>query len=263
MFNGLPFGPGVRVMTYEIHALQMMFYYQGHSGLTAHSAIPALLEEVRGSTITCIVFPDDGANKRFSGSFKGNFEIVVCAKQHVPGSTKKIVRVESGDPKGKHVLIVDDMTRSGGTLFECMQAVVRAGATKVSMFVTHADFTDEFWAALYVLRTGTGAAEFNAMFDAFYTTDSVSGMDSNSILQRLADSKDLYVSSIKKLIGSETRPFDKMKHDFEGKFDAMEVSSNEYETLEQWKTKLPALDSFVIMNKFKIISLAGSIVQDL
>jgi len=300
MFNGLPFNPGVRVMTYEIHALPMMFYYQGHSGLTAHSAIPALLKVIgegvpnensltasdtdeivelskadtvllgdnkNYSSVNCIAFPDDGAQKRFSESFKDFcMDIVVCAKQHVSGSTKKIVRVEAGDPDGKHVLIVDDMTRSGGTLFECMQAVIAKGATKVSMFVTHGDFTDEFWVALYLKSCGKDAAQFDSKFDAFYTTDSVSGLSKKFLSQRLVASKHMYVGSLTKMLAEgKASPFDKIRQDFGGNFDRMLTvdNGNEYQALQEWADQLPGFDVANIESKLKIIPLAESIVRDL
>ena len=32
---------------------------------------------------------------------------------------KRIVRLKEGNPKGRHVVIVDDLVQSGGTLIEC------------------------------------------------------------------------------------------------------------------------------------------------
>ena len=42
---------------------------------------------------------------------------IVCAK--VREGDKRIVRIKEGDPKGRHVVIVDDLVQSGGTLIEC------------------------------------------------------------------------------------------------------------------------------------------------
>lgn len=46
----------------------------------------------------------------------GNCQIV-CAK--VREGEQRIVRLKEGDPKGRHVVIVDDLVQSGGTLKEC------------------------------------------------------------------------------------------------------------------------------------------------
>lgn len=34
---------------------------------------------------------------------------------------KRIVRLKEGSPKGRHVVIVDDLVQSGGTLIECQR----------------------------------------------------------------------------------------------------------------------------------------------
>lgn len=42
---------------------------------------------------------------------------VVCNK--VREGDKRIVRIKEGNPAGYHVVIVDDLVQSGGTLIEC------------------------------------------------------------------------------------------------------------------------------------------------
>lgn len=42
---------------------------------------------------------------------------VVCTK--VREGDKRIVRLKEGNPTGFHVVIVDDLVQSGGTLIEC------------------------------------------------------------------------------------------------------------------------------------------------
>lgn len=42
---------------------------------------------------------------------------IVCAK--VREGDNRIVRIKEGDPAGRHVVIVDDLVQSGGTLIEC------------------------------------------------------------------------------------------------------------------------------------------------
>lgn len=98
-----------------------------------------------------VAFPDDGAWKRFHKQFDhfpmvsfgfhkqldyftmpilmnssvtslsslSNFIIwqVVCNKVHE--GDKRIVRIKEGNPAGYHVVIVDDLVQSGGTLIEC------------------------------------------------------------------------------------------------------------------------------------------------
>ena len=41
----------------------------------------------------------------------------VCAK--VREGDQRMVRIKEGDPRGRHIVIVDDLVQSGGTLIEC------------------------------------------------------------------------------------------------------------------------------------------------
>ncbi len=47
------------------------------------------------------------------------WEQVICTK--VRDGDKRIVRLKEGSPKGRHVVIVDDLVQSGGTLIECQR----------------------------------------------------------------------------------------------------------------------------------------------
>jgi adenine/guanine phosphoribosyltransferase-like PRPP-binding protein len=52
---------------------------------------------------------------------------VVCAK--VREGDKRIVRIKEGNPEGRHVVIVDDLVQSGGTLRECQVSTCQASVT--------------------------------------------------------------------------------------------------------------------------------------
>jgi ribose-phosphate pyrophosphokinase len=91
-------------------------------------------------------FPDRGARTRFASKFDGTeggkkYTMVACDKVRV--GNKRIVTLSPGDKKkvkGRFVIVVDDLIRSGGTLLECVNAILAAGALKVGVYGTHADF---------------------------------------------------------------------------------------------------------------------------
>ena len=60
--------------------------------------------------------PGRGKQKRFHNFFS-KYDEVVCTK--VREGDKRIVTIKEGKPVGKHVVIVDDLVQSGGTLIEC------------------------------------------------------------------------------------------------------------------------------------------------
>jgi len=152
MFSSLPnCGRPTRLMVYDIHTLQNRFYLYGNTIASLHCCVPTFLDrlkEKRDDTppIDCIAFPDDGSAKRFASEFgktENNFEIVTCGK--VRSGNDRLVTIQEGDCKGKHVVIVDDLVQTGGTLYECGKKLLENGALSVSAYVTHAVFPKNSW----------------------------------------------------------------------------------------------------------------------
>jgi len=139
MLSGLPHTGGpARVMFYDLHTLQNRFYLHSGAIATMHTTVPLIKDVLkRDNAIGCCAFPDEGAQKRF-GAFFSEHHIVTCGKKRV--GDDRFVVIQDGDPQGKHVLIIDDMVKTGGTLVECAKALMEAGATAVSAFCAHAAF---------------------------------------------------------------------------------------------------------------------------
>eukprot|EP00930_Biecheleria_cincta_P062038 TRINITY_DN47552_c0_g1_i1.p1 TRINITY_DN47552_c0_g1~~TRINITY_DN47552_c0_g1_i1.p1 ORF type:complete len:336 (-),score=37.85 TRINITY_DN47552_c0_g1_i1:94-1101(-) len=167
MLSGLPLHAGspVRIMFYDLHTLQNRFYFHGGAIASLHTAIPLLKKVLSESCdqITGIAFPDEGAQKRFGPMFKDFRNTVTCGKKRI-GSERKVV-IQDGDPSGHHILIIDDMVKSGGTLAECAKALKAAGANSISAYVTHAAFPGE--AFKQFCRGGS-----RHVFEKFYVTNS-------------------------------------------------------------------------------------------
>nr|DAD37619.1 TPA_asm: hypothetical protein HUJ06_008260 [Nelumbo nucifera] len=128
-------GGPTSLVIYDIHALQERFYFSDQVLPCFETGIPLLkqrLNELPDADNISIAFPDDGAWKRFYKQL-----------QHFPmvrEGDKRIVRLKEGNPEGRHVVIVDDLVQSGGTLIECQKVLSAHGAAKVSAYVTHAVF---------------------------------------------------------------------------------------------------------------------------
>jgi phosphoribosylpyrophosphate synthetase len=112
-----------------------------------------------------IAFPDDGAYKRFHGKLDAFGEPVVCTKRR-EGNKRKVV-INDGEPAGRHVVIVDDLVQTGGTLLECAKALRDAGADKVSAYVTHAVFPHDSWTKF------VGTAGSLPPLEHFFITNSI------------------------------------------------------------------------------------------
>jgi hypothetical protein len=89
---------------------------------------------------------------------------------------KRIVRLKEGAPRGRHVVIVDDLVQSGGTLLECAKLLQVTGAAAVSAFATHGVFPDGSYKRFLSADAGAGAGGSGragtAAFRYFWITDS-------------------------------------------------------------------------------------------
>lgn len=147
ILSNIPISRGgpTSLVIFDIHALQERFYFGDNILPCFESGIPLLkkrLQQLRDSDNISIAFPDDGSWKRFHKQLQ-HFPTIVCAK--VREGDKRIVRIKEGDPRGRHVVIVDDLVQSGGTLIECQKVLAAHGAAKVSAYVTHGIFPNRSW----------------------------------------------------------------------------------------------------------------------
>lgn len=147
ILSNIPISRGgpTSLVTFDIHALQERFYFGDNILPCFESGIPLLkkrLQQLPDSDNISIAFPDDGAWKRFHKQLQ-HFPMIVCAK--VREGDQRIVRLKEGDPTGRHVVIVDDLVQSGGTLIECQKVLAAHGAAKISAYVTHGIFPNKTW----------------------------------------------------------------------------------------------------------------------
>ncbi|KAL2543270.1 Ribose-phosphate pyrophosphokinase 3 [Abeliophyllum distichum] len=147
ILSNIPISRGgpTSLVIFDIHALQERFYFGDNILPSFESGIPLLLNRLQklpDSDNIAIAFPDDGAWKRFHKQLQ-HFPTIVCTK--VREGDQRIVRLKEGDPKGRHVVIVDDLVQSGGTLLECQKVLAKHGAAKISAYVTHGIFPNSSW----------------------------------------------------------------------------------------------------------------------
>lgn len=120
---------------FDIHALVERFLFDSRQvNAEIHTAMSLLRNEIEGKTI---VFPDDGAKKRFGRDFE-NFDTIICGK--VRDGDKRVIQIKEWDPQGKDVIIIDDLIQTGGTLRETAKKLRELWARSVSAYATHGVF---------------------------------------------------------------------------------------------------------------------------
>ncbi len=161
MLSGVPMtlsGPA-QIIIFDIHALQERFYFSDQVIPRLESGVPLLRDRLAGLDNLAIAFPDEGAWKRFGRWFE-EYPLIVCHK--VRDGDRRHIRIREGTPAGRHVVIVDDLALSGGTLLACRRALAAQQAEAVSAYVTHGVFPGAAWQSF-----------LDAGFAHFWMTDSV------------------------------------------------------------------------------------------
>ncbi len=144
------------IHTFDIHALVERFLFDSFTvNLETHTALNHL-EDISKDKV--IVFPDEGAYKRFGNNFPDH-EIVILSKKRE--GDKRIMSIMEWDPNGKELLLVDDLIQSWGTLIKAAEYLRELGAKSVSGYATHGIFP------------GDSHIKLAEALDVLYVTDSI------------------------------------------------------------------------------------------
>ncbi len=136
-----------RVVTMDLHSPQVGgFTNLPFDHLTFE---PVLINYIRSKyhSLDCrdnvvLMAPDVGAVKRiekYSSILKSDFGFI--SKKRINDDKVDLQNIV-GDVKGKHVIIIDDLTESLGTMVQAAKECKRQGATKVICAVTHGCLTE-------------------------------------------------------------------------------------------------------------------------
>lgn len=144
------------IHTFDIHALVERFLFDSFKvNLETHTAMNHLSDIAKDKVI---VFPDEWAEKRFWKEFPDH-EIIVLSKKRV--WNERIIELKQWNPRGKDMLMVDDLIQSWGTLIRSAEFLRGLGAKSVSGYATHWVFP---WDSYKKLA---------ATLDHLYITDSI------------------------------------------------------------------------------------------
>lgn len=144
MLNSIPSGASKNnIYIFDIHALCSRFFFHTNTIPVLITLMPDYLSYITStysSDLNFIVFPDDGAKKRFDKLIPGTFNKIVCNKTRI--GNERIIKIESGMDKltvantsasgstlklvsGKQInmFIIDDLVQSGGTLTETIKGI--------------------------------------------------------------------------------------------------------------------------------------------
>ena len=127
-----------RVITLDLHAAQI----QGFFDIPTDNlyAAPVITRDIRANydtAKTMIVSPDVGGVARARAiAQRLGADLAIVDKRRPRAGVSEVMNI-IGDVQGHDCILIDDIVDSGGTLVNAAEALLKAGATKVSAYITH------------------------------------------------------------------------------------------------------------------------------
>ena len=128
-----------RIVTVDLHAGQIQGFFDMpvDNLFTTPLFAKYIKRKFKNKKLIC-VSPDVGGVQRTRGlATRIKADLVIIDKRRPKPGQSKVMNI-IGDVKGKTCIIVDDIIDSGGTIVNAIDALKKAGATDVFVFITHA-----------------------------------------------------------------------------------------------------------------------------
>ena len=174
-----------RVLTLDLHAGQI----QGFFDIPTDNlfAAPVFIKDIKKkykSKKLMIVSPDVGGVVRARAIAKSiNVDLAIIDKRRKRAGVSEVMNI-IGDVDEYHCVLVDDIVDSAGTLCNAAQALIDAGASGVTAYVTHG-----------VLSGGAVARVASSPLDRLVITDSIMATEA------MGETKNMEQLSIASLLG--------------------------------------------------------------
>ena len=164
-----------RVLTLDLHAGQIQgFFDVPTDNLFAAPVFTNDIEESCNNQSITVVSPDVGGVVRARAIAKRiNADLAIIDKRRERAGVSEVMNI-IGDVKDTRCILVDDIVDSAGTLCNAAAALMDAGATAVSAYVTHG-----------VLSGGAVARVTSSPIDELVMTDSIQATEAVRVAQNI------------------------------------------------------------------------------
>ena len=140
LLSSIPLPPqGANVVLLDLHSEGLPFYFEGNLRPIHLYAKSVILEAIRSVGIEQAVLAcTDAGRAKWVESLANDLGISAgfVFKRRLDGSRTEVAAV-SAQVQGRHVILYDDMVRTGSSLLGAARAFLASGATRVSAIVTH------------------------------------------------------------------------------------------------------------------------------
>lgn len=134
---------GNRVLLLDLHTEGIPYYFEGDMRTEHVYAKPLIMDMIIKSAKgkDFVLGSTDAGRAKWVESLAKELKCppAFVYKNRLSGSETQVTGVNA-DVKGKHVVIYDDMIRTGGSLIQAANAYLESGATSISAVTTHGIF---------------------------------------------------------------------------------------------------------------------------
>jgi ribose-phosphate pyrophosphokinase len=145
LFSAIPsVRNAIEVFLFDLHSEGIPYYFDRHIRTHHVYCKPVILEAARqfGGNDFVLASTDAGRAKWVESlALELGVPSAFAYKQRVNGEETKLSGINA-DVQGKHVIIYDDMIRTGGSLISCAQAYKQHGAASIDVITTHGLFSN-------------------------------------------------------------------------------------------------------------------------
>ena len=183
-----------RLITMDLHADQIQgFFDVPVDHLYASGVILPYLQSLNMSTEDLVIAsPDVGGSKRASTYAKYlGCPLVLCNKTRARANVVESIQI-IGDVKGKHVVIVDDMVDTAGTITKAADVMKAAGALSVRACASHC-----------VMSGPASERVQNSALEEIVFTDSIPYSNRCAKVKQLSVA-DMFAETIRRVISNES-----------------------------------------------------------
>ncbi|MDB5506636.1 MAG: phosphoribosylpyrophosphate synthetase [Devosia sp.] len=127
-----------RVITLDLHTAQIQGFFDiPTDNLYSAPVITRDIQEKYENSKVMIVSPDVGGVARARNiAERINADLAIVDKRRPRAGVSQVMNI-IGEVTGFHCILIDDIVDSGGTLVNAAEALLKAGATGVSAYITH------------------------------------------------------------------------------------------------------------------------------
>jgi ribose-phosphate pyrophosphokinase len=132
-----------KLLVVDVHSLPIFEALGPHA--VSVSALPLFADEMLDADekVGVVVAPDAGAKARAQELAQLLTADVAVVEKVRPKPNVAQAKSMSGEVEGKHVLIIDDMIDTGGTIAEAVRLVSKHGALSIRVAATHGVFSQD------------------------------------------------------------------------------------------------------------------------